>query len=410
MEKEKGVGKKNVGKNSKSAVKERSDTATMIMGIVASAIIVALVVAAVIFMVNSGRSRAGALQGETAMRMGGSQKLTLTVGDDDNVKMGDTVRWYVNGTRVHSSVYDGSDMEYEYVPQSVGVNHVRVEIGGKYFQSADIEVGKPLLTYKADDVSVEYGSEIPQLGYTVEGFIDGDDPTLFQSDCRAVIADYSKNVGVYKVTLENLPVFDKYDVEAAEGNLEITPKEIKVINSFVKQYDGTNQMPAPELYTLGALEEDEVTCECDTIYFDDKNVGADKKVTTYNFKLSGRDCANYYVCHEQLTGEITPKPITLSEVKIDSKVYDGTTKASVSSIGKLSGVVYGDIVEIGGCDARFTDAKSGKGKTVRIGDIILVGKDKDNYVIRGEVTGSADITGKYTDYIIQRPDVAQGAN
>lgn len=101
-------------------------------------------------------------------------------------------------------------------------------------------------------------------------------------------------------------------------------------------------------------------------------------------------------------GESETTVITLEEnfvdsIIVESKVYDGTTLASVDfSNVKLVGKLEGDDVELTGT-AEFIDANVGEQKAVTITNLTLQGTDAEQYIInlteeQEEVVLSADIT------------------
>ena len=77
------------------------------------------------------------------------------------------------------------------------------------------------------------------------------------------------------------------------------------------------------------------------------------------------------------------------------KIYDGTTEASRDGDLVIDGVLEGDIVRAFDTNVTyaFSDKNVGEGKTVTAtGDVIVVGKDADNYVFTFNDTALADIT------------------
>ncbi|WP_034412339.1 YDG domain-containing protein, partial [Derxia gummosa] len=100
---------------------------------------------------------------------------------------------------------------------------------------------------------------------------------------------------------------------------------------------------------------------------------------------------------------VTPKPIDVAGLTANSRVYDGTTTASVSGTASLTGggatsgdghYMAGDTVNISGtATGSFTDRNAGTGKSVQLAGLTLGGADAGNYSISlGSVT--ADITPK----------------
>src|SRR6476620_12266807 len=96
--------------------------------------------------------------------------------------------------------------------------------------------------------------------------------------------------------------------------------------------------------------------------------------------LSGADAGNYTVSQPSgLTANITVLHITGS-FTASTKVYDGTTAATVLT-GSLSGTISGDIVSLTGGAATFNNKNVGTGKTVTLTGATLTGADSGNYFL-----------------------------
>ena len=98
------------------------------------------------------------------------------------------------------------------------------------------------------------------------------------------------------------------------------------------------------------------------------------------------------------TVEIAQKPVTVSGITANDKVYDGTTVAELNTnSASIGGKVGNDDVTIDVANATGTfDTKNvGTGKTVTITDITLGGNDAGNYTLSSDsATATADITAK----------------
>ena len=103
--------------------------------------------------------------------------------------------------------------------------------------------------------------------------------------------------------------------------------------------------------------------------FGDKNAGAGKRVTVSGTTLvdTASGLASNYVVADPtgLTASITPKALTLAGIVANNKVYDGTSKASVSG-AILSGLVEMETLELAGLSAVFADKHAGKDKVVTV--------------------------------------------
>lgn len=129
--------------------------------------------------------------------------------------------------------------------------------------------------------------------------------------------------------------------------------------------------------------------------FDNKNVGTAKPVTVTGYTLTGTDAGNYTALQPVgVTADITAKPVTAMGMIASSKVYDGTTTASLSG-GVLVGVIATDASNVALTQSgAFADKNVGTGKTVTINNAIA-GAEAGNYSLtQTSTTLSADITAK----------------
>jgi hypothetical protein len=133
-----------------------------------------------------------------------------------------------------------------------------------------------------------------------------------------------------------------------------------------------------------------------TASFADFDVGTGKTVTVTGFTLGGTSAFNYTVTQPTLTADITPKPLTVTGITGDNKVYDRTTAATFSGTPALSGVIAGDSGNVtlsGTGTASFTDFNAGMNKTINVTGFTLSGSRAFNYSLT-QPTLTANITPK----------------
>ncbi|HEX3005987.1 MAG TPA: YDG domain-containing protein [Bacteroidales bacterium] len=173
--------------------------------------------------------------------------------------------------------------------------------------------------------------------------------------------------------------------------LDNAPKELTVENAVVttKVYDGTNSATITgATLSSGIVGNDNVVLDYEeTGTFDNANAGTGKTVTTA-MNLGGSHSGNYTLKQPTLTGTITPKELTYV-LTAETKYYDGTTNAVVSTIG-VNGLLYGDIVTVNATNGNFDTKNVGKNKTVTA-DISLSGSSAGNYTCKPTATAFADI-------------------
>lgn len=82
---------------------------------------------------------------------------------------------------------------------------------------------------------------------------------------------------------------------------------------------------------------------------------------------------------------ISRRSVTVTGASVEeTKIYDGTTSAAVTSSGTLSGAVSGDEVSITQGTAAYDNKSAGTNKTVTFTGFGLTGSDADNYNLTGQ--------------------------
>jgi hypothetical protein len=171
----------------------------------------------------------------------------------------------------------------------------------------------------------------------------------------------------------------------------ITPKFISVTATGTnKVYDGTVNDPVT-LFSSGVVAGDNVSFGAQSATFANKNVGVGKAVTVKGITDSGSDSGNYTLINTtaRTTANITPATLTVTGETAKNKVYDGTTKATLTG-GILVGVITGDKVILKE-SGNFVSPNIGNGITVIATDT-LKGSDSGNYILVQPTGLSANIT------------------
>ena len=329
--------------------------------------------------------------------------------DKTDIIDGAMVYWTVNGEKVYEGAYAaGEPITLNYTPTQTGKLEIMANVGN-YKQVATVDVLAPRLTITAPNVTVVYGQALPEMQYCISGFVEGEDVSDFFYGGSCVTDCDKLNVGVYELKFDSEECcYRDYETDYVYGTLTVLPKHLEITNSFCKSYDATNTIANPEFVLDGVVEGDEVCAKCDTLYFDNKNVGSDKTIMLGNVCLEGAD-ANNYVLPDFVCGSITPRPVKLIGLTVKDKIYDGTTKATIDKMGTLNGVIDGDSVAIGYLSVAFDDANVGE-QQITTNGVMLIGADKDNYTVveiekpMAEISNSASLWDKLLD----REPVAQG--
>jgi RNase P/RNase MRP subunit p29 len=265
--------------------------------------------------------------------------------------------------------------------------------------AADITVLHITGTFTADNKVYNGNNSATVLTRSLVGAISGDAVSL--SGGTATFSD--KNVGMGKTvtltgaTLSGADTGNYVLDSVSTTTANITAKNLTISGAVAqnKVYNGlTGATVDFTLATLAVVESgDSVTINSSTYTanFNNKNVGTAKPVTVSGVTLSGGDAGNYTVSQPSgLTANITVLHITGS-FTASTKVYDGTTAATVLT-GSLSGTISGDIVSLTGGAATFNNKNVGTGKTVTLTGATLTGADAGNYFLDSVSTTTADIT------------------
>lgn len=182
---------------------------------------------------------------------------------------------------------------------------------------------------------------------------------------------------------------DNYSLTSDEfvGNANITAKPINItgIIGSDKIYDGSITASYTGISSLvGLIENDVVDLTNGAVVFTDRNVGTAIELTASGFSISGNDALNYTLLQpDGLTANITAKAVTINNVSVNTKVYDGTVDATLSG-GSLSGVIIGDDVSIVQGLGSFDNKKVGTNKMVTASGFAIDGAASSNYTLSSQ--------------------------
>ena len=195
---------------------------------------------------------------------------------------------------------------------------------------------------------------------------------------------------------------------------DITVKEIKIVDTAVeasKVYDGSTDAKITEKGTFdGLIDGDKVDIITGKAAYDDKNVGNGKTVAFYEFALSGDDAANYVLAAQpaSTTASISAKELTIADLKVKDKQYDGKNTAEIDGTPALVGVVDGDVLTLINGVPTFDSVKIGKNIAISFtaftlsGDRVTVG----NYTL----TQPSGITANIVEYVADGSEYGVNSN
>ncbi len=253
-----------------------------------------------------------------------------------------------------------------------------------------------------NSVEIEYGKELGDINLTGGSATDNRDDSDIEGSFAFTDAShkppYTGEAEKFRIAFT--PVDNvSYPVHYDSLEVTVTKKVLTLsgLSATDKEYDGTTDVVFSGTATLvGKVGSDDVNLNTGAIdaAYEDKNVGNNKAVNFNGYELSGADKDNYILSLAGTYADITPKPISLSNINALDKEYDGTTVAKYSGSPSLAGIISGDDVTIDITAARgeFADKNVGTGITVTYAGFALVGVDKDNYLVDTAPLSTADIT------------------
>lgn len=155
------------------------------------------------------------------------------------------------------------------------------------------------------------------------------------------------------------------------------------LSAASREYDGTTTIAlqgTPSL--MGAITEGDDIHVDGAPYgrFLDKDAGTGKVVSVQGISLVGADAEYYTLITPIFTADIVRRPLTLQNVAIADKGYDGTAAANVSNID-LVGVLEGESVSVDYLNAKAAFISPDRGENVAafVTNLQLQGADSHNY-------------------------------
>jgi hypothetical protein len=186
---------------------------------------------------------------------------------------------------------------------------------------------------------------------------------------------------------------DNYTVSNASLTANIMAKALTVTGAIAtsRVYDGTMTIAISGGTLATIVSGDIVAIDTRTGTIADRHVGNGKAVTAV-FTLTGADKDNYTVANvTNLTANITPKALTISNVTADGKTYDGTTTVAVTGTLEAAYAIDGAVtLTLTGTAA---DDHAGSNKTVTI-TAALEGTYKSNYSVTNPSSKTITVSKK----------------
>lgn len=133
--------------------------------------------------------------------------------------------------------------------------------------------------------------------------------------------------------------------------------------------------------------------------YDDRNFGNGKTVVFYDFALPDDAAANYVLSAQpaSATANITQKELTIADLRVKDKQYEGKNTAEIEGTPTLVGVVDGDVLTLVNGVPTFDSVKIGKNIPVSFTAFTLSGDRVTvaNYTL----TQPSGITANIVEYV-----------
>ena len=264
-----------------------------------------------------------------------------------------------------------------------------------------VEKKAPMLDHTPSDGKIYDGKPIgkPTLNTDSDGTLTFEYKRADEED-TAYTTEAPKNVGKYTIRITTAET-DTFKAASSTMEFEIQPKDVTISDTLVsdKEYNGNTDASIASVGTVkGLADGDDVTIAVGKATFADKNVGANKTVTFYEFALSGDDAANYVLSAQpaSTTASISARELTISDLKVKNKQYDGKNDAEIEGTPTLVGVVDGDVLTLVNGVPTFDSVKIGKNIAISFTAFTLSGDSMtvDNYTL----TQPSGITANIVEY------------
>ena len=259
------------------------------------------------------------------------------------------------------SAATATDVGKNYVITPEGLSSSNYDIS---FVDGELEIYPKTLTVTADDQSKEYdGAVFSSFTVSYSGFATGED----ENDLGGVptfsgTAISATDIGEdYTIIPGGLSSWN-YSINYVSGMLDITAKELQVINATAadKVYDGQTDALISGAILSGVVEGEDVTLSnMTTGTFAQEGAGENITVST-SMTISGADADKYTLVQPTLTANITKKDLTVT-AEDKSKIYDGAVYSpfTVTYSGFVTGEDENDLggaLDFSGTATTATDA------------------------------------------------------
>jgi hypothetical protein len=217
---------------------------------------------------------------------------------------------------------------------------------------------------------------------------------------------------VLHIKTADIDVTGNYDISYVPATGTINKKALSVTaTADTKTYDGTTASGATPVADATALVAGDAIDVAPTQAFDNASVGTTHVLTASGLTIKNGTTdatGNYDISYVSATGSITAKPLTIIAPTVTlRKLYDGNTKAQITSLGSLTGAIASDIPNLSlSAEANYNDASVGSNKTITV-IYTLSGNAAANYLAPApSVIQGASIQDKITLATLSTPSAS----
>jgi hypothetical protein len=259
----------------------------------------------------------------------------------------------------------------------------------------EFEVTKAMLTITVDSQTKGYGAANPELTLEYSGWKNNDTESVLDTKPTAVTSvDLATEVGTYTDAITVSSGADNnYDFTYVTNDFEVTKAMLTVTaDSQTKVYGKAN----PELtFEYNGWKNGDTESVLETKPTASTTVDQTTGFGTYTnaITLSPGTDNNYDITYVAADFAVTKAELTISGAKVENKVYDGNTDATIT--GALLSVVVGTDDVFLENYASGTFAQTGIGTGIDVTPAMTIsGADISNYTLIQATGLKADITAK----------------
>ena len=266
--------------------------------------------------------------------------------------------------------------------------------------------GTVIKIYNGDETATLSAANYSLPGLLGNDVVNLNNPTAGTYDTK--LAGTGKTVQVTGLAISGADAgnytLSSTTASAAVGTISARPLTATLTGTVTKEYDGnTDAVLTTSNYSLpGVLGSDVVTLNNPTSgAYNTRLVGTGKTVQVSDLAISGADAANYNLTSTTASaavGSITRRQLTVSLTGAVSKVYNGTTAATLSASNySVAGILGNDVVNLNNpVSGVYNNRFVGTGKTIQVTGLAISGADANNYSLSSTFANAAigEITKK----------------